>query len=352
MWLLITTSNSLLIPLSQTAIAAGSRQDSWLAEILSLAIQLVMLQMILKFSLLSKDMEFSSRIKKICGRIVGSIVIVLYIWFFVFSSAAFLKELTSFAVAMIYVQTPSVVIDLMIILTSCYMAFHGLEVQARTNEIILPTIISLYLIGLFLLLPNVKLDNFKPVLENGLTPVIKGAFISSSSFVFTVFVPVVLSYVNKPEECQKTLTIGSIIQGFLLIIATAIITGVLGPNLAQVTIYRGYIALRYISYGNFVEHLDPIGFSIFVLSKVVQISLFIYAASLISAQFLAIKSYKPLIFPTGFIILLLSNIFKNVSQLNRFFITLWPLHNFFFEMVIPLFLWILILFGGRERNLE
>lgn len=347
MWLLITTSNSLLIPLSQTAIAAGSKQDSWLAEILSLVIQMIMLQIILKFSLLFRDREFSSYIKKICGHIVGTIIIILYVWFFIFSSAAFLKEITNFAVAMIYVQTPSIVISMMILFTSCYIASHGLEVLARINEIILPTIILLYLTGLFLLLPNVKLDNFKPILENGIMPVIRGAFISAGGFVFVVFIPVVLYYVNNPIKCQRYLVLGNIIQGFLLITATTIIIGVLGPDLAQITIYRGYIALRYISYGNFVEHLDPIGFSIFVLSKTVQISLFIYAASIIARQFLYIKSNKPLILPIGVIILMLSNFFKNATELNRFFITLWPLHNYFFELAIPLFLWIIILFRKK-----
>lgn len=79
MWLLITIGTALLVPMSQIAVAAGSRQDSWLAEILSLAIQLVMLRVVLKLAMRFPGMEFASCLKEICGIFLGNFIALLYI---------------------------------------------------------------------------------------------------------------------------------------------------------------------------------------------------------------------------------------------------------------------------------
>lgn len=344
MWLLITIKNALLVPMSQIAIASGSRQDSWMAEILSLAMQLVMLYVVLKLALRFPGMEFTSYLKEICGRFVGSFIAFLYIWFFTFASAAYLREITSFSLAMIYTETPPIIIALLILLTTGFVASLGLEVIARTNEIILPVIIVLYFTGFFLLIKEINWNNFKPFLENGVVPVLKGAFVSSGSFVFVGFVAVALPYINKPRECRRSLVLGSMVQATAVILATAVVIGVMGPSLAQISLYRGYLTIRYISYANFVEHLDPLALSIFVMGKVITISVFFYAACLISGQLFQLKSHKLLLFPVGALILLLSRIlFKDAAQLNRFFVTIWPVHNYIFELVIPFFLLILAL---------
>lgn len=342
MWLLITIGTALLVPMSQIAVAAGSRQDSWLAEILSLAIQLVMLRVVLKLAMRFPGMEFASCLKEICGSFLGNFIALLYIWFFIFSSAAFLREITSFSIAMIYIETPPFVISLIILFTAGYIAFLGLEVIARTNEIILPIIIILYFTAFFLLLKEINWDNLKPVLENGVIPILRGAFVSSGSFVFVAFVAVALPYINKPRECRRSLALGSIIQGVAVIFATIVVIGVMGPGLAQSTLYRGYLAVRYISYANFVEHLDPIALSIFVLSRVIKISVFFYASCLVTGQLFNLKSYRFLYIPAGIVILIFSRVFfRDAAQLNRFFVTIWPIHNYIFELVFPLFLLIL-----------
>jgi len=354
LWLLITVNTTVIITLAASPISAGSKQDSWLAEILSVIFQFIMLYIILKLGVRFPQMEFTHYIKQISGRFLGSLIVIAYIWFFLFVSSVILREITSFAVAVIYTDTPPVVISVLIILTSSYIVSHGIEVIARTNEIALPIIIVQYLIGVSLLFPIINLDNFKPMLENGLMPVLKGAFVSSSDFIFVAFIAAVLPYVNKPRECRRGLAIGLAAAGMVILVPIIAAIGVMGPAVAQTTLYKGYMALRYISYAKFIEHLDNFGLAIFTLGQVIKITVFYYASCLMAGQLLGLRSYRPLIVPAGIIILVLSRVlFKNAAQLARFFITFWPVHNYVFELAIPLFLLLLAILrkkGESEQN--
>ncbi|MEC2128035.1 GerAB/ArcD/ProY family transporter [Brevibacillus centrosporus] len=78
-------------------------------------------------------------------------------------------------------------------------------------------------------MPNAKLENILPVLENGVGPVIRAA-LPFAGFPLMEGVTVLMIYpmVNRPENNGKSLITGMVVGGLALIITTALCLLVLG----------------------------------------------------------------------------------------------------------------------------
>ena len=80
-----------------------------------------------------------------------------------------------------------------------------------------------------------------------------------------------------------------------------IVLFVLGPTTAS-RAYPLMLVARYISIADFFEHLESIVMAIWVVGAFVKISVFYYAATLGTAQWLNLSDYRPVVWPLGILI--------------------------------------------------
>ncbi len=135
----------------------------------------------------------------------------------------------------------------------------------------------------------------------------------------------------------------------LTLSAVNFITLSLFGNLTSTFTYPFMNAVRYISIAEFLQHLESVVMAIWVAGTFVKISVFYYAIVLGAAQWLGLSDYRPIVFPIGFLLVMM-NIWsaENLQQLTHFISTSWTIYSFFIQLLIPLFLLVIAGIGKKK----
>lgn len=90
-----------------------------------------------RLSLFYPDLPLTECAKKILGPVVGRVIALLYVVYFLFNGSFVIRDFASMAVSFVFVQTPFLVIIALMLVTVMYVIGKGIEVLSRTAELFL-----------------------------------------------------------------------------------------------------------------------------------------------------------------------------------------------------------------------
>ncbi len=157
----------------------------------------------------------------VMGKFIGKIISILMIWFAFHLGTLVLRNLSEFTNTLVFADTPVVLPMIFFTILLIWSLKEGIEVLGRWSEFFIWIVIIIFLIISVLSIPQMDISRLKPILNNGVTPVLKGAF-SSFSFPFgeTVVFTMVFSNISKVKNYKKTFIVGLLIGGGLIFLAT------------------------------------------------------------------------------------------------------------------------------------
>lgn len=195
----------------------------------------------------------------------------------------------------------------------------------------------------------IHMRNLQPILENGLTPVLKG-FIQQTIYfpfgemvVFTMFLP----YIKDKKKVRVICLGGMILAGINIVITCVVNISVLGVDLFTRSNFPLFSTVARIQISSFIQRLDPFFLIYLIIAGFFKITLFFHAALIGIADIFKFDNHRKIIFPAGLIILFISiTIAANYSEhmLEGMVIT-YCLH-IPFQIIIP----IILLIIGYVRN--
>jgi len=197
-FIVFETSTAILYTPARAATLDGP--DSWLAVSLGdvwygLLIVLVAVALGKRFPF----QAFPEYLPEILGKVTGKLLAAAYVLGFTYLSSVLLSEGSTFIHIVLLNMTPPVVLDTVLAAVAAYGAYLGIEVIARENELALPAWALVVVLLLFMAARDMNFGNLKPVLENGLLPVLRaGAFHSAwrgEVFLLVMFYP----YLNQKQ---------------------------------------------------------------------------------------------------------------------------------------------------------
>lgn len=293
-------------------------QDSWMSVILVTAYGVIAGAIIAGLGLRFPDRTIVQYGELATGRVLGKAVGLLYAVYFLYINTYIVREFAEFVITTFLPETPLLVFSAGIVLAGAYAVRCGLEVLARTNEIILPVVLALLLLIVALISPEMHIRNFTPVLEKGILPVLQGAYRPTAIwFAETIVMVMLIPYLNRPRQARGTIFRGILIVGLFQLIITVATTAVLGARTARLEFPTLTIA-RQISIAELIERTEPFVMLIWVLGGFVKVGVFYYCCVLAAAQWLNLKEYKALVLPTGVLLTVLSIVlWENVLELTR-----------------------------------
>lgn len=283
----------------------------------------------------------------ILGRYFGKLGGFLILFFVMHSSGMIIREYGEFIVSSFLSQTPTLVVMASLVFVCAITVRSGLEVLARATQIFLPFIL-LFFIGIFLLLiPDLKPNRMLPILENGLMPSLKGSVLPHTWFIEFFFISFLYPYVSDKTNGLKWGLL-SVLGMMLTMVITNISSLFLFGQLTGSFHFPVFEAASYISFANFLEHLDAIVMVIWVLGGFIQIALWYYALALGTAQWLNLSDYRPTAFPLGLLLTVVSIwISPNLNSLIRFFSTSGPFYSFAILLLYPVGLMVISYFRHK-----
>lgn len=298
-----------------------AKQDTWLTV---LAGWLVGLPFVLVCIALAQKFPGKTLVQIndiVFGPYLGKLVTAIYLGFVLTVNGEYLRYLGDFILVYIMPETPIVVILVMFTCICAWAVRSGIEVTSRFSGIFVVVTLIIVISTFVLLLKDMKLSNFLPVLETPLKDFIQGTHIMEAIpfgelFAFLMIIP----YLNKLKQAKSSVLLGYIIGGATVLITTVRDIAVLGATTA-ILAQPSFEAVRLIEIAKVLTRLEIFVAIALLITLFIKVSVFYYVTVTSIAQMFSLRSYLPLVPPIG-IILIAFGIWMADSYMEQVYSTL------------------------------
>ncbi|MGE7926630.1 endospore germination permease [Lysinibacillus xylanilyticus] len=342
-FMIITLLSSIgtAILISPASVTREAKQDAWIAAIISVVLSLLLIKLLVTVGKRTPTLTFVEANEKILGRFFGKITSIGFIILSLLSAGELLYFIGIFMKTAIMPETPMMAFAFLFSIIIIYAAFLGIEVFARSAEILFAMFILIFIFFVICISPSVQMENLQPIMEAPAKSLFFSIIrlMSIFSFPLVILLMIFPSTVNVHESAQKGFYIGTILGGIVLIAIITLAILVLGPANTASRTFPSYSLAQRISIGNFLQRIEVIMAAMWIISIYIKTFMFFYAGVIGIAQICKIKNHRPLIFPFGMIILGLSQIVHpNIIHSDIYNKETWPIFSFIFAILLPLVL--------------
>lgn len=348
-WFMVGTS----ILITPAALATEARQDAWIACILGVGINALLVLLYTALGRRFGGSHLTGYCEQVLGPWAGKLAGVCFTLFFYLLAALMVGDLGYFLTSQVMPETPIEVVQMLFIVVIVMAIYGGLRVYGRAGEFFFPIMLALLLVLLVPLLSKFRFQNLAPLLESGFRPIARGAF-SFFSLQELVVLLMIYPYITKGKNGKsttgKSFMKGVLLGGSLLFMVTLFSIGVLGPSLTANQLFPAYTLAKNINIGQFFQRVEGMMIFIWVLSIFVKIAVTFHASLLGMAQLLKLGDMKPFVIPLSFGLIVLSlACYPNALFIQQFLSKNWTPFALIFMLYLPLLLLGASFLRGRKR---
>lgn len=349
-----TTILATVILSAPSVISLQAKRDMWISPIWASATAFIIILITWQMHKLHPQKSLIEFGESVLGKIIGKCLGLLFILFYLHICGIILREYGEFVVSSFLKKTPLIVIIGAMMLVCGYAVRSGVEVIGRSTQIIVPIVILLFVCIPLLLMPDLEPSQLLPIFENGIGPSLMGSIVPMGWFSEYLLVSFLFPYINDQGRTVRWSIISILSVIFIMLIANVMLLMLYGNTVSSHT-YPVMSAARYISLADFIAHVESFVMALWVAGVFIKISVFYYAISIGTAQWLNLSDYKPIVLPIGFILIVLSLwCAPNFQSLSEFLTVYFPFYSIAVQIVIPCLLLIFALFqhAGKKKKLD
>ncbi|MFC5648683.1 endospore germination permease [Paenibacillus solisilvae] len=325
-----------------------AKQDAWLSVFPSALTGLLTIWVMITLANRYPGLTIIQYSSKIIGKWPGKClgVYLSYYWFSFIG--VLLYGHAGYVHTFLLPITPIWVGTLTILILSGLAVFAGIEVIGRCNEFLTPIIIA-FLIPLFILaIGDSDPGQLKPVLAEGIVPVLKGAFVPSGFMSQFFLLGWFLPFLNQPKKALKISLISLLGIVLFLFVINLLTIMVLGPITGKLN-YAFSSLIQYIGVQGSFERLEAFTVTIWVMGLFVKLSVTLFMLCYSLSQLFGIRSYRDIIAPVTLLSMVGSVwIFKNSAEYQSY-ISIYSFNAFFTQNLLPL---ALLLIDSLKRSVN
>lgn len=337
--ILFTIGSAILV--IPSSLAAESKQDAPIAVILAIGLGMFLIMLYNTLVSFHPEMSLVQIIEHLLGRWIGSIISFTIVFFLFYNASALLTYIGNFVTTQLMPETPIESIIILFIMVVVMGIRYGLEVIARSAEILWFWFLLLFILLVISITPQIDSKNIQPVFEADVKSIIK-SIIDFLSFTFIPLITLLMIFpvhVNQWKSARKAFMIGSLIGGIILFIIVLLSILVLGSDQTARQLYPSYLIAKKINIGNFIQRIEVIIAVMWFISLYLKMMLYLYGSIIAFAQLLKIKNYRPLTLPFGIIMIPATLVFHpDVVHLQTFDTKTWPPYGLTYGLFLPLLL--------------
>ena len=330
-------------------VGEDAKNDAWIAGIVGIIMAIPMLLIFSRILSLFQGKDLFDILNSTLGKVMGKIVAIIYIWYAFHLGAMVLRNFGEFINTVSLTETPMFVPLLCMGLLCIIASKLGIEVLGRTTTYFVPIIFFILVVVQMLAIPQLHLNHLKPILGNGLAPVLQGGFVTFSfPLAETVlFIGVFCSL--KKKSPFRVYYWGILISAIIIIITTIRNIGVLG-NMRGSFYYPSYAAVSRISVGDFVQRIEVTVSIVFIFSAFIKSSICLLVACKGIGKMFNLKDYRSIVIQTGLLMVYFSYIvYDNSMEMIYWAIKVYPYYAFPMQVILPIIIWIIAEIK-RKRN--
>lgn len=357
----LTACNSFgaAVIITSALITGIAKQDAWLSALVTPFYGMIAIGVMTYVSSQYPNMTFVGVIRDILGKWLGTAVALSYVLLCLTISYHIPWYIGNFMNIHVMPETPAEVINLLFIIAVVIAVLYGIETIARVSEIFILLASVLFFIAMVFVSPNIKIQNILPVLEKGVTPVLRGAVVLSCFSTLHTFTLLMVYPINLEsiKEGRKAIFKGYLWASLLVLITFLMTILVLGPAITAKSQYPTYILAKEINVGIVFSRFEFIVAALWIVTEYIICILFLYAGITGLSELLGLKDYRKIVIPYGLIIFVFSDIVfpSNVYQ-SRWVKEVWApyiiSHAFIMPVLLVLVYWCKKTIKKRKTNIK
>ncbi|MCY8425806.1 spore germination protein [Bacillus vallismortis] len=331
-------------------------RDAWIAVLLGCAAGLFLFYLYQGIYQCYPDFSPKEYMDDMLGTKLSWIFSFLYILYFAYIAARVLRDFGEMLLTFAYHDTPIIIVNALLMVVSIYAVRKGIEVLARSAELLFGAMYFLGAFGLVLLIVSgsVEPQNLKPVLADGFSPIIHSVLTQTMYVPFgeVVLFVMIFPYLSDRKGVKKTGMLAMIISGLVVTLTVAINISVLDVDLTLRSQFPLLSTIQTIKVEEFLDRLDVFFMLALIIGGFFKVSLYLYAVVVGTSTLFKEKNPSQLAYPMGFGILLLSiTIATNFSEHLNEGLKVVPLYiHLPFQLLFPLFLFIIAVWKKKRRE--
>lgn len=323
--------------------AGEAKRDMWIAMLLGTLLASGMAFIYCKILSSFPGSDVFDINKLVFGNFIGNIINVMYIFYAYTLGALVLNNFAEFISSVGLPDTPKVAAVFPIVLLSLWSVKSGMETLGRWAEFFVVLLFIIIVIPTTLGIPQMELSRLRPVMAEGITPVIKGT-IQAFSFPFaeTVIFLMVFSCLKNKKSIYKSYFIGLCLGGLVFAVLAARNVLIVGSELLSRNYFPSYITIARINVADFVQRIETLNTVSFLIAGFVKISLCLMAASNGLAKIFKFKSHNILVTPVALTMFTASfKAYESIAETVTWVKEVYSPYAAIFQVILP----ILTLFG-------
>ncbi|MEK4853719.1 endospore germination permease [Paenibacillus sp. FSL H7-0756] len=285
-------------------ISTYAEQDAPLAIIMSTAAGLLIAWIVGAVIQNSNGAPFLEWVGEKSSPVVAVILGLLMLQFYLDTTATILREFVNFVKDNVLINTPVTVLVILILFITIYMVRQGLEAIARVNSLVILLylfFVPLYLFGLY---NDLNVHHLLPMFDHNLAEITL-ASLTPTAWMSEVAVLLFLApYLQYPQRAKIIGWTGLLFVSALMMFSLITALMVFGPEFIKLSSYPGFATISILRIGRFIEKLDILFISYWVLSIYLKFAIFLFVTVECFKQTFRVSSSRPFIGALGLIIAL------------------------------------------------
>ncbi|MGG3182380.1 spore germination protein [Priestia megaterium] len=306
-----------ILTLPRAAAEKVKTPDIWLSVILGGIIAMIAGVIMVKLSQQFPEKTFYEYSHEIVGKWIGKLFSFLMIGYFLALAGFHARSLAEVTGYLLLEGTPKWAIIMPFMWASLYLIREGINPIARIFEIIFPITVILFLLVAFMSIKIFEIDNLRPVLGSGITPVLKGIRTTSLAFVGPEIMLLILTFMKEPNKAVKAVLVGTAIPLAIYVITIVMVIGAFSVDGVVTRTWPTLDLIRsYELTGLIFERFDSLLLVVWIMQMFTSFNVNHYAASLGLSQLFQ-KNAHPFMYAVLPVIYLISMIPRNINDVFK-----------------------------------
>lgn len=281
---------------------AISQRDTWICVINAFALTTFV---ILIYGVLINKFPGMTIIEindAVFGKIVGKIISLLYLYFFLSLTTLNIRNVCSFTLHNVLPETPLSIIVITFVFVCAYIVRKGVHAMMSYGFLVVIAVSIVTALNTILLLKEMSFDNFLPVLSLSVKDYIQSTHtISAISFgeIFIFFM--LMPNLTKPKSGKKMMLWGLLFGALTLMMVVLRDVAVLGESVSFLTM-QTYETIKLLKVGDIITRSEILYATMLITLQIFKSSIMFYATVKAITQIFNLKGYKYITYALGTII--------------------------------------------------
>ncbi|WP_167568977.1 GerAB/ArcD/ProY family transporter [Brevibacillus migulae] len=270
-----------IVTLPRSAGEAIGTPDVWMSLLFGGTICIALGIVCAKLCQRYPGLTFYDYSSQVTGKLIGSVLTICFVIYCLLVATYELRMNAEVVRHYLLQRTPIEFTTFCFMLISVYLVLGGLNPIVRLLELLLPVTTIVLFVVMLLGYRNFELENLRPLLSEGISPVLKGLHSTATPFIGFETILFFTAFMRTSRDASKAVVVGIAIPIMIYLCTLLIVIGTLSVQAVKTLTWPTIEVIRSIEFpGAFFTNFEILFITVWVIEMFTTFVVFYFLASL------------------------------------------------------------------------